>query len=341
MANDFPSSPVLDQSHRKSVGLLPLFDPMQGTVVAEPPGSGEGFWAGGPSAVYHEQERRYYLSYRLRNQLRDHGRSGRGGETVVAAGEDGKNFERIWSAPKEAFGALSIEKSCLMLTPDNRFRLYVSYSALHDFRWRVDMLEADHPSAFDPDKRVNVLASEGTGTEGVKDPVLYIAGGLWHMYVNMAPPPANPADWASIDQMHREGNAFVSGQVACPTGLAISPDGVNFQWQGEVISCGISWDRYMARISALVHTPPFFTAIYDGRPNSGANYCDRPSFAISFDLRSFHKVDHGQGRLASPHGRGTLRYMEALRVGANLHYFYEMARPDGAHELRTIALPLT
>ena len=44
--------------------------------------------------------------------------------------------------------------------------------------------------------------------------------------------------------------------------------------------------------------------------------------------------------MRSPHGRGTLRYVEALRVGNTLPYFYEMGRSDLAHELRMIAVPL-
>ena len=31
---------------------------------------------------------------------------------------------------------------------------------------------------------------------------------------------------------------------------------------------------------------------------------------------------------------GTLRYMDVVPVGDSFYYFYEIARPDGAHELR-------
>ena len=57
-------------------------------------------------------------------------------------------------------------------------------------------------------------------------------------------------------------------------------------------------------------------------------------------LRTFHKVDYGHGILHSPYGHGTLRYVEALRVGNTMHYFYEMDRTDFAHELRSIAVAL-
>jgi len=330
----------MNKPHLKTVGTLPLFDPESGTVVAEPPCNEEGCWAGAPSAIYNDRTGTFYLSYRVRTLLRDHGRAGRGGETRVAVSKDGTTFETVWTGRKEDFEALSIEKSCLLLTPEGRFRLYVSYASVHDYRWRIDMLEADDPRDFDPVNRVNVLSPGGTGTEGVKDPVMMIVGGLWHMYVNTAPRPPG-ADFATLNRMHREGNAYVSGEVATCTGLATSPDGVTFDWVGEVIPAGTGWDGSLARISALVHTPPVFTAIYDGRPNSGANYSDRPGLAITHDLRTFRKVDIGRPRLKSPHGRGTLRYVECLRVGDVLHYFYEMARPDFAHELRTAKVPLS
>ena len=328
-----------DRPHRKSIASLPLFDPIEGKVAVGPPGDGPGYWAGAPSAIYSEEESLFYLSYRLRTPLRDRGWTGRGEETVIAASVGGERYEPVWSAHKEDFEALSIEKSCLMITAEGHYRLYVSYSSRHDFRWRIDMLEADHPRELDPAKRVTVLSAESTGTEGVKDPVVYVVGGLWHLYANMAPRPATD-DWSKLDRMHRESNAFVSGEVACPTGLAVSADGVRYQWLGEVIPCGTSWDAYLARISSLIYTPPFFTAIYDGRPNSGANYSDTPGLAITSDLRTFHKVDLGHGLMRSPFGFGTLRYLEALQVGDAWHYFYEMERPDQAHELRTIAIPL-
>jgi len=330
---------TMDKPHLKTVATLPLFDPEVGSVVAEPPGNQEGCWAGAPSALYDDSSGTFYLSYRIRTLLRDHGRAGRGGETRVAVSSNGTDFEIIWTASKEEFDALSIEKSCLMLTPEGRFRLYVSYSSAHDYRWRIDMLEADDPRDFDAAKRVSVLSPENTGTEGVKDPVTVIAGGLWHMYVNTVFRPPG-SDYATLDRMHREGNAYVAGVVSSCTALATSPDGQSFDWVGEVLPAGSGWDGYLARMSALVYTPPFFTAIYDGRPNSGANYSDRPGLAITHDLRTFHKVDIGRAMLRSPHGRGTLRYVECLRVGDALHYFYEMARPDFSHELRTAKVAL-
>ena len=329
----------LSLGHRKSVGALPLFDPEAGNVIAEPPDNEEGYWAGGPSAVYSEFDSTLFVSCRKRTKLLDHGRAGRGGETAILASKDGNEFEEIWQVDKSEFDALSMEKSSLAITPQGRYRLYVSYTAVFDYRWRVDMLEARHPSEFDPRERTTVLSPENTGTEGVKDPVVFQVGGLWHMFANCAPRPVGSDD-ALLNRMHRDGNCFVSGEVPCPSGLATSHNGKDFVWQGVVLPTGDGWDRYLARFTSLIHTPPVFTCIYDGRPNTGAAYCETPGIAISFDLRNFTKLGQDRGLIRSPHGRGGLRYIDALIIDDQLYYFYEMARPDFAHELRVARIPL-
>src|SRR5690606_12086048 len=53
----------------------PRFDPEQGRTILEPPGSGYGYWAGAPSAVYDPGEDRFYTYYRLRSP-RTKGRGG-------------------------------------------------------------------------------------------------------------------------------------------------------------------------------------------------------------------------------------------------------------------------
>lgn len=333
------TSNLLSLPHRKTIGGLPLFEPLEGSIIAEPPEDGEGSWAGAPSAIFDDASGTLFLSVRKRTRVLDHGRAGRGGQTTIYASTDGDAFEEVWTVEKSQFEALSIEKSCLAITPDGRFRLYVSYTALFDYRWRIDVMEASHPSEFDPAERVNVLSPDNTGTDGVKDPVVFNVGGLWHLYANCAERPVND-DTAKLDRMHREGNCFVSGEVPCPSGLAVSHDGIHFQWQGVVLSTGAGWDRHLARFTSLIHTPPFFTCIYDGRPNTGAAYCETPGLAITFDMRTFRKLGHEKGLMRSPHGRGGLRYIDGLIVGSEIFYFYEMARPDAAHHLRRARVPL-
>ena len=294
----------------------------------DPPGEGRGYWAGGCSALYDEVRQRFYLCYRVRTP------ESRGGACVVAESADGRTFETVWTARKQQFASQSIEKSSLFRTPDDTFRLYVSYVDARTYKWRIDLLEASDPGKFDPANRIPVLTGDQCGNQGVKDPVVFLCGGIYHMFVNYAPSPAD-ADPEKINRMHAEGNAFVSGVVNTGSGLAISTDGVRFEWQGSVLEPGTGWDAFMVRMVSVMYTPPVFTAFYDGRPNVAAAYEDKCGLAVSYDLRHFQKVSTEGPALSSAHGSGCLRYVSAVPVGDRIHYYYEYAREDGSHELRT------
>ena len=68
-----------------SDALLPR--PGDAVIVVPPPGSGAGYWAGGPSAVVTDDGS--YLAYRLRRPVG----SGRGYAIALAFARDGVNFE--------------------------------------------------------------------------------------------------------------------------------------------------------------------------------------------------------------------------------------------------------
>jgi hypothetical protein len=314
-------------SNRRTEGMVPLFAPEKGHTVVEPPGAGRGYWAGGCSALYDEKRERFYLYYRVRSPRE------RGGVCRVAESGDGRHFETAWSATREQFQSPSIEKSSLFRTPEGRFRLYVSFVDARTNKWRIDMLEAEEPAALDPASRIPVLTGDDCGNEGVKDPVVYLCGGIYYLYANYAPRPVE-GDLEKINRMHAEGNAFVSGVVNTGTGLATSLDGVRFQWQGSVLEPGVGWDAFLARMTSVLYTPPVFTVFYDGRPNVAASYEDKGGIAVGFDLRQFTKVTEEDPVLVSAQGTGCLRYLSAVPVGEKIYYYYEYAREDGAHELR-------
>lgn len=314
---------------RKWLGMVPLFDPKDGWVVKEPPGNGPGNWAGAPSAIYDDEKGRFYLSYRLRRPLAE----GRGYETRVAESKDGRDFKDIWVGHKEEFNSPSIERSALVKTPEGRYRLYVSYVAEKDNRWQIDMLEADTPSEFNPARRMVVLHPDDVDSEGVKDPVILIIGGMYYMYVPYGPK-SSVTPGSTAEDLHGTGNVFTTGRILHPTGLAISNDGIHFQWKEDVIRPGTTWDRNVARLSCVVYVPPVFTAFYDGRTTSGDVYEDRIGVAVGLTPYRFESLSRNGPVLSSPYGTRALRYLDIVPVGSKYYYFYEMAREDGAHELR-------
>ena len=326
------ASPLRDLAAQKWLGMAPLFDPSDESaswVVREPPGPGRGNWAGAPSAFYDLDRERFYLSYRVRRPLAE----GRGYETRVAESVDGRDFRDIWVGRKEQFDSPSIERSALIKTPAGRYRLYVSYVDGAANRWQIDLLEADSPDAFDPADRRVVLRPDDADSEGVKDPYVIIVGGLYYMYVPYGPRATVVAGSSEAD-LHATGNVFTTGRVAHPTGLATSVDGVHFEWRGDVVRPGAGWDRNMARLACVTYVSPVFAAFYDGRTSVGDVYEDRTGLAVGTSPDRFEVLSRGAPLLASPHASGSLRYMDVVPLGDEWYYFYEFARPDGAHELR-------
>ncbi|WP_171074138.1 hypothetical protein [Nonomuraea basaltis] len=43
--------------------------------------------------------------------------------------------------------------------------------------------------------------------------------------------------------------------------------------------------------------------------------------------------------MTSPHGSGSVRYLDALILDGHWWFYYEMTRADGAHELRVLRVP--
>jgi hypothetical protein len=310
-------------------GVPPLFDPTQGVTVLEPPGSGPGNWAGAPSALY--AGGKFHLSYRLRRPLTE----GRGWTTRIDESDDGIHFRNIWAAFKEDFSSTSIERSALVHTLEGRYRLYVSYVDEKRNRWLIDMLEADTPAAFDPKTRRIVLDPDDIDSEGVKDPWVAVIGRMYYMFASHGPR-ATVSGAAGEQALHATGNVFTTGLVAHPTGLAVSADGIHFDWKGDIIAPGEAnaWDCNVARMACMVYQPPVFNIFYDGRTSRGDVYEDRTGLVVSTDLQVFHRVSVDAPILQSPWGSGALRYMDAVPACDKMYYYYECCRPDGSHETR-------
>jgi hypothetical protein len=84
----------------------------------------------------------------------------------------------------------------------------------------------------------------------------------------------------------------------------------------------------------VLYIPPVFNVFYDGSASVGENYEERTGLAITFDLMNYQHVTDSAPLLVSPHASGSLRYMDVVRLGEDIYYYYEYARPDGSHELR-------
>ncbi len=316
----------------KRFGLAPLFDPAQGVTVIEPPGSGPGWWAGAPGALYDDATRKFYLYYRLR---RPRGvEPDRGGECRIAESSDGRTFRTIWSARKSQFDSDSMERAALVKCLDGVWRLYLGYVDPRHKKWRVDFMEAGAPDRFDPAARRPLFDPEDLGVEGVKDPYVLTLGPKYHMILSYATR-SGSLSATQERSLHATADAYNTGLVTSRTGLATSVDGVHFDWQGDILSPPASgWDAWCARVCSVVYLPPVFTAFYDGAAHVSGNYEERTGLAVGADLRSLDRVTLSGPALASPHASGSLRYLDAVQFPDRIYYYYEYARPDGSHETR-------
>jgi hypothetical protein len=290
-------------------GAAVLPRPDESTVVIAPPGAGLGYWAGAPSTALGDDG--IYLAYRLRRPIG----AGRGYAIAVARSADGVHFDTLTTIRREEVGAESLERPELVRDRSGRWRLYLSCATPGTKHWRIELLEAASPAEFDPSRRVVVLP--GDAKTGVKDPVIGL-NGTWQMLA-CCHPLADPAD---ADQM--------------VTDYATSSDGLEWTWHGTALSGRPGyWDSRGTRVSAVWQDGDRVIAFYDGRATAAENYEERTGIAVGAEPEALVALGAHPAAESPYAGRG-LRYLDILELpDGRRRIYYEMARPDGAHELRT------
>ena len=256
-------------------------------VAIEPPGSEPGTWVGAPSAVADGDG--IVLAYRLRKPIGQ----GRGYAIALARSADGVRFETIGLITREQMDTESLERPALVRTADGAWRLYLSCATWGTKHWRVELLEASAPDAFDPRQRIVVLP--GDAHAAVKDPVIVNHAGTWHLWASVHP----LTDPASTDRM--------------TTDYATSADGVAWTWHGHALTPRPGeWDSRGVRVTTARFTPDGVVAYYDGRASAAENYEERTGFAVGAAPDSLAAI--GSAPVAeAPYGHGGLRYLNIVR----------------------------
>ncbi|MGN6608374.1 MAG: hypothetical protein ACTHMS_15340 [Jatrophihabitans sp.] len=294
-----------------SADLLAAITATDADVAVEPPGHGDGFWAGGPSIAHLDGV--FWLAYRLRRPVTE----GRGYANVVARSEDGVRFEPVATVPVGLFGAASLERPALVPRPDGGWRLYVSCSTLDSKHWWVEALDADEPAGLPSGRRSMVLPGD-LATTAWKDVVVrHTDAHGWQMWACRHP----------LDGGDAEADRMTSVYFTSDDGLAWTEVGT------ALAPTAGSWDARGTRITTVVQDGDGWLACYDGRATAAENWYERTGFATGSSPASFTAAGG-----PTPAGR-TLRYLSVADLGDAYRVYWEASRPDGANDLRTAYVP--
>ncbi len=304
----------------------------EGRIIREPVGNEKGYWVGCPGAFYAEDEKVWYLTYRIR---RPRGvQPDRGGEVRVCRSTDLEQWEDVLTITKDQYNTASIERSVVMKGKDGLFRYFSSYVDGSDGRWCTNLIKASSVSDLNPTNQTVIFKAAPLGLEGIKDPWVMEKDGIYYMFLSIALPTADTGN-----SSHETLDIYNTGQCVSATGLATSTDLDNWEYHGTVFQPeGDGWDKYCRRINSVVELNGKYFAFFDGSASHLENYEEKTAFAVSDDLKNWKSLSPNGPEWLSPFASTSIRYVDAQRANGKWHVFYEFAREDGAHNMRLIVV---
>lgn len=300
-----------------SYATPPQFDPGEAATLFTPAEEAEGNWVGAPCV--HERDGETYLAVRERTP------DERGRAVVVYRRTGETSFEEVHRLTADDLGVVSVERPALVTDPDTgdaKLYLPVDHGANE---WTIQKLaDAASPDEFDPATARDVLGPEARGSDrsSVKDPYVVVLGGRYFMF------------YAGSDGRSEQAH------------LATSVDGDT--WRRHPNNPVLErqyWHDHHTRVSCAVPAPdaPAWLVFYDGSglTDEGRTWNLRTGVAVSPDLERLVDTTPNGPRYAAPTADGTgvdtfgtCRYLDVLPDDDGWEVFAEVAREDGAFELR-------
>ena len=279
------------------------------TVIAAP-GAGEGYWAGGPSAV--AADGCVWLAYRLRRPVD----RGRGYANVIAQSADGVAFTTVAVVTSAQLDCASLERPALVQLDDGGWRLYVSCSTAGSKHWWVEAIDAGTPGELSSGKRTVVLDSDDAAW---KDVVVKRGVDGWQM-------------WACRHPL--DGGDDAADRMS--TWYATSQDGLAWTLVGEALRpVAGTWDARGARVTDVLEQDGRWWALYDGRRSAEENWRERTGLAVGDRPDELAAI---AGPVPPQFGVAT-RYASVIASPAGLRVYFEATAADGSHDLRTVYVP--
>jgi hypothetical protein len=288
--------------------ILAALDSADARVVVEPPGAGDGYWAGAPSAAWDAGT--FYLAYRLRRPVT----AGRGYANVVAVSADGLHYRTEVALFADSFDCASLERPALVSLGAGRWRLYVSCSTPRSKHWWVECVDADSLGGLATGRRTTILA--GDAATAWKEVVVRRDESGWRMWVCR-----HPLDGGD-DEADRMSTAYFT-----------STDGLAWEQVGTALApTPDNWDARGTRVTAVLRAGGDWLACYDGRASAAENWSERTGVAVGAQPGALTAI-------AGPTAPGrTARYLSIVETASGVRLYWEASRPDGAHDLRTALL---
>ena len=289
-------------------------------TILEPDENLPEWWAGAPS-VARADDGCFYLAARMREGRSPRGQ--RGYEIRILKSDDGRDFTPIHHIRREDAGVPVFERPCLVRHPKTgQFRLYGCSGLAHG--WSILMFDdVDDPADFDPKTARVVLRAHYPDdgfvhVTGYKDPVVFHADGLWHMFV------------IGTDRVERLFHF-------------VSEDGIDWRaLQDGPVMDNVGWHNYFTRPASVLPLAVGYLVVYEGSNVLWRDpvYNIATGLAYSPDLKTFYDLTPDEPLLKSstPGDYHTWRYSHWMTVDDAIYAYAEVARPNSTNEVRLFVI---
>jgi len=291
-------------------------------TIVKPDFDKPDWWAGAPSVSRSLEDKKFYLSCRMREAESRRGRCGY--EIRIFESNDGINFNLINKINRVEVKLPVFERPCLVQDPNSKkFKFFGCSEFIEGWGvWKLD--DVTNPQSFDSSTLHRVLVPELPTNDfvrvvGYKDPFIFYNENnkIWHMFV------------IGFDRVER-------------TYHFISSDGGE-SWQKfktQPILENVGWHNFFTRPACVLPLEIGFLFIYEGSNVFWRDpvYNIATGIAFTMDLINFYDLTPNEPFITSPTPGNyiTWRYSHWINVSENneVYVYYESACHNDTNEVR-------
>ncbi len=297
-------------------------------VILEPDTIAPEWWAGAPSIV-RDDRGTYWLAARMRTAESPRGL--RGYELRILKSRDGIDFKPVLRINRDDIPIPGFERPALLVDPTTKkFKLY-GCGPFNEGPWGIFKFDdVSSPEKFDPKTAHLVIGPKAPAFDRdivpheYKDPYILHADGAYHCYVT--------------GYIRRNERLF---HFTSDDGETWEPVGDFRQPMMDLTG----WHDFFIRPASVLPLGVGYLFAYEGSSTTWHDPVYNVATGIGWTFDLHHIIDlTPEAPLAisaTPNDAfATFRYSAWLLVDEEIRVYAEVARPDKAHEIRMIRLPL-